>query len=177
MGYCRRGKKSVPVNKKVYNSIKRKIKRKSKVWPSAYASGRLVRMYKARGGKYRCRFGKHRTGKLRTGGLNRHPLGGLDRWFKEKWVNVCEPNGKGGYKPCGRSKSSRKKYPYCRPSVWVNKGTPTRVSQIKGKIKRMCSKKRKNPYRRIFLLFGKKKSTLNTLNTLHREIRYLQSIY
>ena len=34
--------KSVPLNKKLYNSIKNKVKSRSKVWPSAYASGQLV---------------------------------------------------------------------------------------------------------------------------------------
>ena len=44
---------SVPTNKKLYNRIKKKIKARSKVWPSAYASGQLVREYKRKGGKYR----------------------------------------------------------------------------------------------------------------------------
>ena len=69
---CKGGKKSVPLNKTLYNKIKASIKKSSKVWPSAYASGRLVKTYKSRGGKYTCKFGD------------------LKRWFKEKWVNVCK---------------------------------------------------------------------------------------
>ena len=34
--------RTVPTNKKLYNSIKARIRRKYKVWPSAYASGALV---------------------------------------------------------------------------------------------------------------------------------------
>jgi len=45
--------RAVPTNKKLYNSIKARIKRKYKVWPSAYASGALVKAYKAAGGGYR----------------------------------------------------------------------------------------------------------------------------
>ena len=29
---------------------------------------------------------------------------GLRAWVKEKWVDIGAPDGKGGYKPCGRSK-------------------------------------------------------------------------
>jgi len=135
--HCKKGK-SKPVNTKLYNRLKTKIKARSKVWPSAYASGQLVRAYKSKGGKYKCSFGS------------------LDRWFKEKWVNVCKPKGK-GYAVCGRSKSSRKGYPYCRPSKRISPQTPKTVGEIgKAKIKKMCSKKRQNPYRRIFLKFGEK---------------------
>ena len=42
----------------------------------------------------------------------------LDRWFKEKWVDV-----KTG-KPCGRKKGDGRPYPACRPTVKVSKKTP-----------------------------------------------------
>ena len=45
--------RAVPTNKKLYNSIRSRIKKKYKVWPSAYASGALVKAYKAAGGGYR----------------------------------------------------------------------------------------------------------------------------
>jgi hypothetical protein len=130
---CRKGKKSIPTNKRLYNSIKTSVKKKAKVWPSAYASGQLVRQYKSRGGKYRCGFGS------------------LDRWFKEKWVDVCRPKGR-GYASCGRKKSSWKKYPYCRPSKRINRSTPRTVGEIgKAKIKKMCSQKRRNPRKKVFV--------------------------
>ena len=49
----------------------------------------------------------------------------LRDWFKRKgakgkkkgWVDCNAPDGKGGYKSCGRSKGEkRKKYPACRPT-------------------------------------------------------------
>ena len=121
---------AIPINKKLYNHLKKKIKARSKVWPSAYASGQLVRAYKARGGKYRSKFGS------------------LDRWFKEKWVNVCEK----GYPPCGKRKG---KYPYCRPSKRVNANTPQTVCEIsKKKLTMMCRKKKS--HKKVFLKFGEK---------------------
>lgn len=41
-----------PTNPKLYEKIKAKVKRTVKKWPSAYASGQLVRQYKAAGGGY-----------------------------------------------------------------------------------------------------------------------------
>ena len=47
---------SVPsnvVDKKIYIAAKKFVKKKAKVWPSAYASGQVVQEYKRRGGRYR----------------------------------------------------------------------------------------------------------------------------
>ena len=44
---------SKPNNPKLYARIKAKVKARVKKWPSAYASGQLVREYKAEGGTYR----------------------------------------------------------------------------------------------------------------------------
>ena len=43
---------NVPTKPKLYERIKAKVKRTVKKWPSAYASGQLVRQYKAAGGGY-----------------------------------------------------------------------------------------------------------------------------
>jgi hypothetical protein len=51
---------SVPTNKALYARVKAEAKRKFKVWPSAYASGWLVKEYKRRGGKYRVTSKKRR---------------------------------------------------------------------------------------------------------------------
>jgi len=41
---------------------------------------------------------------------------GLRKWVAEKWVDIGAPDGKGGYKPCGRSKGEKRKgYPKCVP--------------------------------------------------------------
>ena len=46
-------KKPVPTNKRLYSAVKSAVKRKFKVYPSAYANAFLVKEYKRRGGKYR----------------------------------------------------------------------------------------------------------------------------
>jgi hypothetical protein len=46
-------KKPVPTNKRLYSAVKSEVKRKFKVYPSAYANAFLVKEYKRRGGKYR----------------------------------------------------------------------------------------------------------------------------
>ena len=59
----------------------------------------------------------------------------LDRWFKEKWVDV-----KTG-KKCGRGKDEKgRPYPACRPSKRVNSETPKTTGEMtteeKNKFKR-----------------------------------------
>ena len=49
------------VNKELYTKVKAEVKSKFKAWPSAYASGQVVRTYKSRGGNIE--------------GLKRNPLG------------------------------------------------------------------------------------------------------
>ncbi len=34
---------------------------------------------------------------------------GLRKWVAEKWVDIGAPDGKGGYKPCGRKMVTREK--------------------------------------------------------------------
>ena len=46
-------KRPIPTNKKLYANVKAMVKRKFKVYPSAYANAFLVKEYKRRGGKYR----------------------------------------------------------------------------------------------------------------------------
>ena len=127
---------SVPVDKKLYSRVLKKVKAKSKVWPSAYASGRVVREYKRLGGKYKYANTNTRTRK-KTNTNKFGIISGLTRWFKEKWVNVCTKNTKNTkYSKCARS---TKKYPYCRPSVRVNSNTPTTVHEMSSKqIKQLC---------------------------------------
>ena len=44
--------RSVPTNKRLWESLKRIVKKQYKTWPSAYASGALVKLYKAKGGTF-----------------------------------------------------------------------------------------------------------------------------
>jgi hypothetical protein len=40
--------------------------------------------------------------------------GGLDKWFKEKWVDISKTNADGTHPPCGRNDSDKGGYPKCR---------------------------------------------------------------
>jgi len=54
------------VDKKIYIAAKKFVKKKAKVWPSAYASGQVVQEYKRRGGRYRrARKSVRRTSRTR----------------------------------------------------------------------------------------------------------------
>ena len=133
----KRRKSPKPTNPKLYAKVKAATKRKFKVYPSAYANGWLVREYKRRGGKY--------------SGPKPSKSTGLKRWFAEKWINVCKLPKKVA---CGRPKTNlrdwKKKYPYCRPSKKINKGTPKIASKLsKAQIKSRCKRKKSNPSKRI----------------------------
>ena len=126
------------VNKKLYASIKAKIKRsiKGRRW-GAYDSGRLVREYKAKGGKYRGSKGKT----------------DLSRWYKEKWIDACAWPKR---KPCGRK--TKERIAYCRPSKRVDSKTPKLVQKLtKTQIKSRCVKKKKSPMKRV-TKFGNKRN-------------------
>jgi hypothetical protein len=88
--------------------------------PSAYKSGAVVR----------CRQGKIWKG-IKEEELREIIKGiiqedeSLHKWFKRRgpkgkeggWVDCNAPDGKGGYKSCGRKKGEkRSKYPSCRPT-------------------------------------------------------------
>ena len=135
---------NTPKNTKLYNKVKAEAKKKFKVWPSAYASGWLVKEYKRRGGTY---SGKKSSSK------------GISRWYKEKWINVCKLPKKVS---CGRSKLSatwKKNYPYCRPSKRITASTPKLASELsKKEIQSRCKRKRKSPMKRITSKRSKRKS-------------------
>lgn len=118
-----------PLNKALYERVKSEAKSRFKNWPSAYASGWLVKEYKRRGGRYKG-----------------NKPGGVGRWFKEKWVNACSWPRR---VPCGR-KSMKRAFPYCRPSVRVTKRTPKTVHEMtKSKIRKMCKRKRRDSKKRM----------------------------
>ena len=69
----------------------------------------------------------------------------LNRWFKEKWVDVSRKDKDGKHPPCGRSKAktSSKGYPKCRPSVKVSDKTPkTSGSMSEGQERAATKRKR-----------------------------------
>jgi len=85
--------------------------------PSAYKSGAVVR----------CRKGKIWKG-VKENTLTEKEIETLRTWFKRKgapgktggWVDCNSPIRKDGkitgYKPCGRQKDEKRKYPACRPT-------------------------------------------------------------
>tara|TARA_R100000700_G_scaffold33819_1_gene41701 strand:+ start:229 stop:1014 length:786 start_codon:yes stop_codon:yes gene_type:complete len=83
-------------------------KRKYKVWPSAYASGAVVK----------CRDGKIWKDLKEDEEIEED----LRKWFARKgekgstggWVDCNAPDGDGGYKQCAQG--DRKKKPACRPT-------------------------------------------------------------
>jgi hypothetical protein len=116
---------SKPVDKKLYDKIKKKADDKFDSKTGIYRSSWIVKEYKRLGGKY---SGKRPSIKSP----------GLRRWYKEKWVDLNRPiknsNGKViGYKSCGRTsvKRSKEKYPLCRPSKRVSFKTPKTYKQLK----------------------------------------------
>lgn len=117
-------------------------KKRYKVYPSAYANAHASKVCK---GQIKDLNDEYKIDRRYIKGRKRLSSTGLNRWFKEKWVNVCEKDSKGKYKPCGRknAKLDSKEYPFCRPSIRVTKDTPKTVKEMsKGEIERRCKRKR-----------------------------------
>lgn len=130
------------VDKELYMKAKRIAKSKFKVWPSAYGSAYLVKTYKSLGGRYR---GKKTND-------------GLERWFAEKWVDVCYyPEIVECGRPVGGYEDYKKAYPYCRPLKRISPQTPKTVGEISPKeLKKRCDSKRKNPEKRFISMDSKR---------------------
>ena len=115
----------------------RKVKSRYKVWPSAYASGALVKCRKVGaknwGNSKKENLNRDRIRELveaELAKLNEGDSEGLRKWFGRKgekgsnsgWVdcNTCRKDKKTGRKKCsacGRETGeSRAKYPKCRPT-------------------------------------------------------------
>ena len=70
----------------------------------------------------------------------------LNRWFKEKWVDVSRKDKDGKHPPCGRSKAktSSKGYPKCRPSVKVSDKAPKTSGSMSEGQKRAATKRKRS---------------------------------
>ena len=71
----------------------------------------------------------------------------LNRWFKEKWVDVSRKDPKTGkHPPCGRKKAKKgsKGYPKCRPSVKVSSKTPKTSGSMSEGEKRAATKRKRS---------------------------------
>ena len=143
-----------PSNQKLYSYVKTLANKKFKSPSGIYRSSWIVREYKKRGGKY--------SGPKSSGNKS----SGLKRWFKENWIDLNRPkrNSKGkiiGYHKCGRkSANSKGKYPLCRPSKHINKGSPKTYSQLsKSSIQRAKKLKKIYTYKKNINFSKKKNST------------------
>jgi hypothetical protein len=84
-----------------------KVKRRYKVFPSAYASGAIVR----------CR----KMGADNWGDTKKESSDTLNAWFDRNhgkgWID-CKKSRKGKLVPCGRQEGEKRKgYPACRPTL------------------------------------------------------------
>jgi hypothetical protein len=113
---------STPKNPKIYAKVVEKIKASVKRWPSAYASGMVVKEYK--------RIMVIRGEEPYENKQNKkvEQINPLIRWFQEKWIDI------GTGKPCGSIRNKKELengyYPTCRPSVRISKNTPMLASEI-----------------------------------------------
>jgi hypothetical protein len=125
-----------PLDRDLYADVVAEAKSRFDVWPSAYASGWVVKTYKARGGRY--------------AGGDKKTRSGLTKWFDEEWVDLSKPlyevkRVSGvlkpvlvGYEPCGRKTAQGAAkdpaaYPKCRPLAEAMRMSP---SEVKDAIKR-----------------------------------------
>ena len=115
-----------------------KVRSRYKVWPSAYASGALVKCRKVGAKNWGNKSKKNEEVELepdsipleekkkkKKAGTESSKESSLRDWFgrkgakgsKKGWVDCNAPDGAGGYKSCGReSDEKRTKYPACRPT-------------------------------------------------------------
>ena len=110
-----------PTNIKLYEQVKKEMKGKYEELRSPFLSGAIVAEYKKRGGKY----------------VNDDKERKLDRWFKEKWVNINPIVGI----------TDDKAYAFFRPTVQVSEKTPALAQEIsKPNLKTLVKKKQKKKY-------------------------------
>ena len=66
---------------------------------------------------------------------------GLDKWFKQKWVDIGSKKKGGGHKPCGRKSASgsKRKYPKCVPAAKAARMTDSQKRSA-------VARKRAKPY-------------------------------
>jgi hypothetical protein len=105
--------------REVKDACYHKVKRRYKVWPSAYASGALVKCRK-KGAK---NWGRSKKKHMTEGTFDMEEKEGLRGWFSRNrgkgWVD-CKASKKGHIVPCGRKKAGKgadREYPACRPTL------------------------------------------------------------
>lgn len=136
---------NIPLDTPLYEKVKKMADKRFESKTGVYKSSWIVREYKRLGGKY--------TSESKPGDKS-----GLQRWYKEKWVDLNRPIKKNnkvvGYEQCGRRSilknsgnkmtGKKTKYPLCRPTKRVTFRTPKLVSEISEEsIKRAKREKQK----------------------------------
>lgn len=113
-------------------------KQKFKVYPSAYANGYAAQVCNGTKPDFKGQTHKDYKGTKKIDS-------DLARWYREHWVNVCQRDSKGEYRPCGRksAKLEAQSYPYCRP-LYKLKGTSVKsVGELsQAELAQMCRRKR-----------------------------------
>jgi hypothetical protein len=105
-----------------------KVKSRYDVWPSAYASGALVKCRKV-GAKNWGNSTDESVDEVKKTDFSKEKEKGLHGWFERQggegksqgWVdcNTCKKDPESGRKkckPCGRQEGEKRKYPACRPT-------------------------------------------------------------
>jgi hypothetical protein len=104
---------SEPLDKGLYQKAKEMANKTYGSHTSAFRSMAISRNYMKMGGKYSGRKSSK-----------------LESWRREGWIDLNQPNGKGGYFPCGHKNTQNNKYPLCRPSKTINSETPRKYQDI-----------------------------------------------
>lgn len=98
-----------------------KVKSRYKKWPSAYASGALVKCRKV--GVDNWGNSTNENSDMQEGTFDLEKERGLKGWFDRNkgkgWID-CKSSKKGNLVPCGRKKAGKgaeRKYPACRPTL------------------------------------------------------------
>jgi hypothetical protein len=99
----------------------------------------------------------------------------LNRWFKEKWVDVSRKDKDGKHPPCGRSKAktSSKGYPKCRPSVKVSSKTPKTSGSMTEGQKRAATKRKRSKKQGV----GGKPTIVKGMSDDERELHFQHQLH
>jgi hypothetical protein len=109
---------NIPTDPIIYKKVVEKIKASVNRWPSAYASGMVVKDYK----RIMALIGREPY--KNTSNSQKNQINPLTRWFQEKWIDIATG------KPCGRKNVENTNYPTCRPSVKISKETPILATEL-----------------------------------------------
>ena len=86
---------------------------------------------------------------------------GLDKWFKQKWVDIGSKRKDGSFAKCGRSKQkadAKRKYPKCVP---LAKATRMSDSQRASAVRRKRAASNTGPKPTNVATFVKRKKAMN----------------